>query len=142
MTSQGKFILTMVLILVFCLLLFFLSGLIHVKKNHLIVVGKHARYQSLLAEGWHYRLPFLYEVSAPYPVNPESFLISLKGGRKAKGRYVVKDPQAYFEGHLSLRHVLKDLAKESKDAPTLVKESTQVMLTLGVEVSELTIIER
>lgn len=142
MDSQAKFILTMVLILVAGIIVFFLTGVLHVKKNQVVVVAQKGKPLVFLSKGWHYRLPWLFRVSPNYPLTPTRFSFRLSSRRKIQGLYQVSDPALYFVSQLTLRHVLKELSKETKNPTTLAKESTQVMQTLGVSLSQLEIIGR
>jgi hypothetical protein len=142
MDSSAKFVLTMILVLFFCLLFFFLSGAIYVKKGHTVVALRKRKAPLYLQRGWHYALPFSCKLSSNYPTKPVAFTFSLAHHRKIKGFYEVKDPLVYFQGELPLANVLKDFGKETLDSATFIKESTQVMKTLGVELSSLEIIER
>jgi hypothetical protein len=142
MTSEGKFLLAMILLLVFCCILFFLTGLIHVHEDYVVAIGRKGRFYRILSPGWHYVFPFSKEVSVPYPCKPKAAHFSLAKKRKISLVYVVQDPALFFANHLSVQEVIRDLDKENGKRPFFEKEITQALATMGVSLSAIQITEQ
>jgi regulator of protease activity HflC (stomatin/prohibitin superfamily) len=142
MDSQIRFLILLLAGLFFCLALYFLTGLVHVKEGTLVVLSKKGKILKTLAKGTYYYLPLLYQVSEPLPIQYVSKRLRLDGKHVLTFSYAVVDPEKYVASQLKIKGVLQDIFSESLQNPRLFDEFAQVLTNLGISAKEFRLIER
>lgn len=142
MAPTPRYLMLLIILLILCVLFFFLSGYVYVPKKRLVILSKGNRFERTLAPGWHYVLPLTKKVSASLP--SEFMEINVRVSLKRTIRFEIRlmDAKAYCEGGFSYRDLIKDIAKESPQNPSLLAELTSILALNGIESKAGQIIER
>lgn len=142
MDSKTRFLLIMISLLVIAIIVFFLTGLVRVKKGHIVIVSRKGKFLKALGKGTHYYLPLFYQVSNPLPETDKNMRIKLKDGHVLFFDYHINDPKKYYECGLKIKNVAIDICDESLKNNGFDKNLIQMMGNLGVMAKDVKVIER
>jgi hypothetical protein len=95
MDSKLRFVIVCAVVIVLALAVFFLTGLVYVKKGEVVYLSRHGLYKKKLASGWHYVWPFSYRVSSGYGSGSYLFSLRLEKGRKLTFTAKIVDSAAF-----------------------------------------------
>ena len=142
MDSQTRFILFLSVLLFICVVFFFLTGMIQVKEGFVVILSSHGRFKKTLAKGHYYFQPLLYQASNPLPLAFVKKTIRMDKNNILSFSWRLVDPEKFYDSHLQMKGVLRDLYSESQQNPHLIQEMSQVMDNLGLAITDVKIIGR
>jgi hypothetical protein len=129
MDGNVRFLLLCLSGIALALLLFFLTGFIHVKNGRIAYLKKHHRIVKTLQPGFHYGLPWLYSRSRNYSPN-ESFLLKvrIKGGVKIKVEGNIENSELFEGADPSYKIIISRLY-----APSISEEKYRTLLLSALQ---------
>ncbi len=142
MDEHALFSFRLALLIGVALIAFFLTGLVVVKKGHVVVVSSFHRYQRTLSEGVYYFWPLFFQTSRPLPTKECHVKIKIKEGKTLNVTCLLKDPRAYYEGHKTLKKAIRRGYLKSHDQKLLKPNLETELKASGFALLETTITAR
>jgi hypothetical protein len=110
MDPSTRFLIILISMFCFFLAVFFLTGAYYVKKGTGLILERKGKFGKVLASGWHYYLPILYEGWGFFQEGEATYCFRRKGYR-ISFRGTLKDPARYFEGKRTYKALAKNAIK-------------------------------
>ena len=113
-------------------LVFFLAGIYHVKKDQVIVIEKVEKFYGLYYHGIYFFWPFVYRRRGTYNIKQNKKTIRMNNGNKAEFTYKVIDVMKYHYGGISIENLVNKLiiSDEKVTLQILKKEFSNIGLEL------------
>jgi hypothetical protein len=142
MDERVLFALRLSLLIGISLIAFFLTGIVRVKKGHVVVLSSFRHFRKILEEGVYYFPPLLFQVTRQLPKSEYAAKINLRGGKVLEVTCRLVDPRAYYEAHASLRKTIEKTGLRFEDEALLKSQLESELKTLGFALTEAKITER
>jgi regulator of protease activity HflC (stomatin/prohibitin superfamily) len=142
MDERLLFALRLSLLIGISLIAFFLTGIVRVKKDHVVVVSSFRHFKRILNEGLYYFPPLLFQATRQLPKSAYTTKISRPDGKILQVTCLLEDPRAYYEAHASLKKTIQKASSGSGDEASLRSHLQSALKTLGFALIEAKIIER
>lgn len=142
MDSKTRFILFLSALLLLCVALFFLTGILRIKEGYVVILSSRGRFKKTLAKGHYYFLPLFYQTTNPLPLNFVKKTVRMDKNHVLCFSWRLLDGEKYYDSHLQMKRVLRDLYSESLQNPHLIQQLTQAMGNLGIAITDVSLIER
>jgi regulator of protease activity HflC (stomatin/prohibitin superfamily) len=97
------------------IIIFLLSCIFYVKKNHVIIIEKMQKYHGTYSHGFHWFWPFIYHRVGYYALVPLKRIIRLNNGRKASIEYQIIDPLKFHYVHSSIESFINKMSLEESE---------------------------
>ena len=141
MDSRTRFFIILVALLTLFLALFFLSGVLYVRKNHRVVIAKRGHYFRSVSAGWYYFLPWLYQIQNPLAT--EKAIYRFRNARyEIEWQGVVADARLYFERDNSYRKTLRNVLQKNLSKEDLSLQILSQLKQNGWDVERVGVTER
>lgn len=122
--------LTIGILFVLGVCLFFLSGFLHIKKGYCAIIEKVGNFVGVYEEGWHYFFPLFYRRVAMYQKKPYVRQVTV-GKFTIELSILVQDPKAYYYSGKNFLDILQESAKKDwgnlQDYVEAVQEQLQAI---------------
>ena len=105
-------------------LIFFLAGTYHVKKGYEVIIEKANEYYTTLREGWHFKMPIVYQRAGTYCVAPQVRRYTSQAGNKLSVTYHVKDTKTFHYCGLQFETIMLKIEKENSEITLPVLQNT------------------
>lgn len=132
MNQEQLVILIVVLItLVFGSIVFVLSCVYYVRKDHVIIIEKMQKYHGTYTKGFYWFWPFIYHRVGYYAIIPLKRKIRLNNGRKVLIEYRIVDPFTFHYVQTTVESFINKMSLETSELNLkLIKEN---FAAIGVE---------
>lgn len=97
------------------IIIFFLAGLYHVKKDHCIIIEKARQYYQTYEEGWHFKMPIIYQRVGLYCLLPQVRVYTTESGNKLNVTYQIVDVKTYHYKGIKFETLMKVIEKENSE---------------------------
>ena len=108
------FLLVIVSILVVGAILFFLTGFIIVKKNHIAIIEKAGQFEGIYESGWHYFRPLLYRRAGMYKKGEAQIKLEINRINYLLTYEIIDVKKFHYEGNHDFLGIVKASLKEDK----------------------------
>jgi len=116
METEDLVILIVVLgTLLFGAIIFVMSCVYYVKKDHVIIVEKMENYHGTYEHGFYWFWPFVYHRVGYYATKPIERKIRLSNGRKALINYQILKPKEFHYFHTTVESFINKMSLENVD---------------------------
>ena len=105
------------------LFIFFLAGLYHVKKDHVIIIEKAREFYKIYESGWHFKMPIVYQRVGLYCIAPQVRRYIAKSGNKLSITYQIVDVKTYHYKGMRFELLMKVIEKENNEITLTVLEN-------------------
>jgi len=134
MSPEQKLILRIIIVIVTAVIVYFLTGLIHIGEGQTVFLSRHRSWRKTLSKkGWHYVIPLAYHVSRHYSQKEKNYRVALAPKESISFKAKIADPIAYEYRTERYPELVRDLWKKKGRALTEndIKESLK---SIGMEV--------
>jgi hypothetical protein len=137
MNSITRYLLLSIGLILVALLVFFLTGLTHLKKDQVAFVYHHKEMKRTLMPGWHYVCPCIYKESKKYVYNKDyKHVIHTPDHKNIYVVGKVLDPKTFDEAKPNLKDICLSLYAQSEGQPSSLEGMIKTGLeTIGFQVS-------
>lgn len=92
---------------------FFLTGIYHVKKDHAIVINKANEFYCVYDHGTHFKMPVLYQRAAVYCTAPIIKKYVANNGNHLDITYQIENVELYHKNRIDIDGLMKRIEKEN-----------------------------
>ena len=103
------------IIIVLGVLVFFLTGIYHVKKDYAIVINKAGQFYCVHDKGTHFHMPIVYQRAGLYCTAPIVKRYVANNGNHLDITYQIIDVEKYHNNRISLDDLMKRIEKENSE---------------------------
>lgn len=96
-------------------LIFFLAGVYHVKKGYEVIIEKANEYYTTLKEGWHFKMPIVYQRAGTYCVAAQVRRYISQAGNKLSITYEVEDSKVFHYCGYNFEAIMLKIEKENSE---------------------------
>ena len=108
------------IILVLAVLVFFLAGLHRVPKNHAIVINKVGEFYCVYDKGTHFKMPIVYQRAGVYCIAPIVKKYVATNGNHLDITYQIVDVEKFHKNRILLEDLMKRIEKENSEINSTV----------------------
>lgn len=106
------------------LIVFFLVGVFHVKKDYEIIIERAGEYYTTLKEGFHFKMPVVYQRVALYCIASQTRTYVSKVGNKISVVFRIEDTKKYHYSGLKFENIMALMEKENSEINLTVLQNT------------------
>lgn len=108
-------IITIPVVILIGLVIFFFAGIHRVPKNHAIVITKAGQYYCYYTKGIHFKFPIVYQRAATYCIVPQVRKYVAENGNHLDITYCIKDVEKYHNNRILFNDLMKRIEKENSE---------------------------
>lgn len=118
------------------LLILFLCGIYHVKKNEIYIMEKYNEFYKTIEEGWYYFTPLIYHRAAKYKKGILKRTIHLENGNDINIDYEIIDVKKY---HYSKKKISDTLIELTSDKTNITLDYLNSnFVNIGIKIINIT----
>ena len=102
-------------ILVLGVVVFFLTGIYRVPKNHSIVINKAGQFYCVYDKGVHFHMTVIYQRAGLYCTAPMVKKYVANNGNHLDVTYQIVDVETYHKNHITIDDLMKRIEKENSE---------------------------
>lgn len=108
-------IITIPVVILIGLIIFFFAGLHRVPKNHAIIIEKAGQFYCCYTKGIHFKFPIIYQRAATYCTAPQVRKYVAENGNHLDITYCIKDVVKYHNHRILFNDLMKKIEKENSE---------------------------
>lgn len=136
------FILRMCIILAIALILFLLTGIVHVKKERIVIIHRGKKFIRALNAGTYYYFPLVFQLTKQLPALPSTVTFSLQNGKILAATLQIKNPKLYFQSRPDVKKTLEKIYSVVEDENKTRLIAARQFENMGIELLSLIVTEQ
>ena len=117
-------IITIPVVILIGLVIFFFAGVHRVPKNHAIIINKAGQYYCYYDKGIHFKMPIVYQRAATYCIVPQVRKYVAQNGNHLDITYCIKDVVKYHNRRIKFDDLMKKIERENSEINLTVLQSS------------------